>query len=685
MTLLDVHPYSVQTACLAALSCPLSVQAMPTASSARVVDSTAVSLRPVTVQSVQPAPLHATSTPTPVQTLDAAQLHTLGLTTVADALKQLTGVSVQDYGGLGGMKTVSVRNMGAAHTAVCYDGVPVSNCMAGQIDVSRFGSEQIARIRLHLGELSDLLAPAALTAYSGILQLSSYDVSPRPTTRGGCSYGAWQTLNLHLAADLPLRLAPDSTLRHALSLRASTRSTAGDYPYTLTNGTQQSRQRRDNGALHSAHAEAHWTQRRGEVWRWDTKLYYYRIHQQLPGSIIYYRSEHTEALREENTLLQSHLDAPLGARGRWTAALKYNHAWSLYTNPSAPTTGGNEREVYRQDEGYAQGALSYPVWRDLTIALAQDVQWATLRASLTDCPYPRRFTSHTALRLQWVGGRARLLLQTLCTALRERPQHHLPSGSAAASGTLTPVHRSEQCWAPSLSATLQPLSGVPLYGRLSLKRAFRLPNFNDLYYHQIGNRQLRSERADEYSMGVTYRHRRASCTADLYYHRVHDKIVAFPSTVTWRMANYGRADLYGGDFTADYRQPLGTRYALDLAAGYMLRYAVDRTTPGSSTYRRQLPYTPRHSGNGSATLTTPWLTVGYTVQWMGERYSNALNTAHYRLAPYADQSLTLTHRLRRPDVTLYATLQNVTGASYEVVQYYPMPERQWRLGVRWSL
>ncbi len=54
----------------------------------------------------------------PVQQLNAQTLSTLTSVSVADAVKYLPGVLVKDYGGLGGLKTVSVRSLGASHTGV---------------------------------------------------------------------------------------------------------------------------------------------------------------------------------------------------------------------------------------------------------------------------------------------------------------------------------------------------------------------------------------------------------------------------------------------------------------------------------------------------------------------------------------------------------------------------------------
>ena len=76
----------------------------------------------------------------PIQQMQKAELEELGIQNLADAVKKFAGTNVRDYGGIGGMKTVSVRNLGAHHTAVSYDGVTVSNTQAGQIDVGRFRS-----------------------------------------------------------------------------------------------------------------------------------------------------------------------------------------------------------------------------------------------------------------------------------------------------------------------------------------------------------------------------------------------------------------------------------------------------------------------------------------------------------------------------------------------------------------
>ena len=84
----------------------------------------------------------------PVQVLDGASLRRLGALQLSDAVKMMNGVAVKDYGGIGGLKTVSVRSLGAAHTGVTYDGVPVTDAQTGQIDLGRFTLDGVAAVTL---------------------------------------------------------------------------------------------------------------------------------------------------------------------------------------------------------------------------------------------------------------------------------------------------------------------------------------------------------------------------------------------------------------------------------------------------------------------------------------------------------------------------------------------------------
>ena len=64
-----------------------------------------------------------TSNPNSVSTArkaDTRLMQATGTLQVSDVLKYFSGATVKDYGGVGGLKTVSVRGLGASHTVVAY-------------------------------------------------------------------------------------------------------------------------------------------------------------------------------------------------------------------------------------------------------------------------------------------------------------------------------------------------------------------------------------------------------------------------------------------------------------------------------------------------------------------------------------------------------------------------------------
>ena len=48
----------------------------------------------------------------PLQILDKGSIERLGLQDLSEVVKRFSGVTVQDYGGIGGLKTISVRSLG---------------------------------------------------------------------------------------------------------------------------------------------------------------------------------------------------------------------------------------------------------------------------------------------------------------------------------------------------------------------------------------------------------------------------------------------------------------------------------------------------------------------------------------------------------------------------------------------
>jgi hypothetical protein len=128
----------------------------------------------------------AVESSSPLQRLSSSDLVRLGVTDVGDALKHMSGVTVKDYGGIGGLKTVSIRGLGAQHTAVFYDGVAVGDCQSGQVDLGRYSTENLSGVELSIGQSDDIYKSARVLAAAGVVSMESLGAV------GDSRLGSWQ-------------------------------------------------------------------------------------------------------------------------------------------------------------------------------------------------------------------------------------------------------------------------------------------------------------------------------------------------------------------------------------------------------------------------------------------------------------------------------------------------------------
>lgn len=609
----------------------------------------------------------------PTQTIKRETLDAVAARNVSDAVRHFAGTQVRDYGGIGGLKTVSVRGLGATHTGISYDGIVVGNCQAGQIDLGRFATQGLEGVSLHIGQADDLTSTARAIASGSIVSLNSRtpDWENKPyqfeVSLTGGSFGYINPTILYA-----LRLSEHTHTNLNLDFSHA----QGGYPYQLTNGKQLISNRRVNSDVQ--HALAEWNLRHcfSDDSQIDAKFYTYGSERGLPGAIILYNNNSTERLADRNIFAQTRYTKQWSHHWQLNASAKYTYGWDRYTDTNTKYEGGKQIDDNLQQEYYAQATLLYRPTLNWEVSLAQDVFANTLTSNLPSCPNPIRYTSLTVLQSRYRNEHFNLHGILLGTAIREQSTASLDKEQSTTT-RLT----------PTLSASLHPFENEHLYFRLMYKHTFRMPTFNDLYYHRSGNRTLRPEQAREYNAGITWQLRPTkflsdfTVTLDGYFNDVTDKIVAFPSTYVWKMANYGHVHITGLDATADATLRIASRIHLTTTANYTLTHAVDVTDPTAKGYHVQLPYTPVHSGSARLLFTTPWINIGYSVLFASERYSMSEHIARYRIDGYNEHTLTLSRSftLKGVHLTTQAEAINFTNVQYQIIQYYPMPGRQYRI------
>jgi outer membrane cobalamin receptor len=617
----------------------------------------------------------------PSQQLKEEQLQRLSAHSVADAMRYFSGVQLKDYGGVGGVKTVDVRSMGTNHLAVSYDGIVLGNAQNGQTDLGQLSLDNIEEVTLYNGQKSAIFQAASDFASASSVYIRTrmprFEVGRQTNLKVRAKYGASDLFRASVLWEQ--RLSADVSL----STNAEVMTASGRYKFryrrknldgTLAWDTTAVRQ---NGDIHAERAELnlHGMLNQGQ---WQLKGYVYNSDRGIPGAIVNNVWSRGERQQDLNTFGQASWQKSIGERfsTRWLA--KYGFYRTHYANRD--TTVLPVDNIYRQQELYLSTANVVEMLPGWSASLSYDFRWNKLDATTYRFARPTRRT-HT------------LSVATALDLHRLKVQASLVGMLVKDHTQLNNERNTDSQLTPALFANVYPFKGKWLSLRAYAKQSFRMPTFNDLYYTNLGNAQLRPERATQFDVGLLANKHfgpsaHFSLQADLYYNKVHDKIIAYPKgqQFRWTMLNLGEVDIRGLDVVASVSGPLlGSRRELitTLRAQYTCQRAIDVTDRHKPYYRHQIPYIPHHSG--SLILGADWrdLSLNYSFIYTGERWNAQENTQYNYMQPWytSDLSAAYTFRLRYCSLRASLEVNNLLNQQYDVIANYPMPGRNFAIGV----
>ena len=619
----------------------------------------------------------------PVQTLAGEELRRLSSNSVADALRYFSGVQVKDYGGVGGIKTVNIRSMGTNHTGVVYDGVALGNAQNGQIDLGQFSLDNMEALSLYNGQKSQILQPARDFGNAGTIYMRTavprFEGDETYHARAAVRTGSFDLINPSALVQVKL------SRRVSASLSAEWLNSSGKYKfrYRRVNPAGEvaydTTATRQNGDINATRLEASvfGSTTHGN---WMAKAYNYNSERGIPGAIVNNVWRRGERIWDTNSFIQGHWRATYG---RWTtlANAKYAFYRTHYVNNDDKQIKVDN--LYRQREVYVSTANQYDIipgkWE---VSASYDFMYNSLDADVYDFVRPMRYSNLLSAATAVTFGRFKGQASALGTFVRDMledvqdpPTKHVFTPAVYASYAFVDTKNERGTDMLSL--------------RAFYKRSFRMPTFNDLYYADMGNSKLNPERVTQYNVGIVYDHTRRTSllssikfSADGYYNKVHDKIVAYPKgqQFRWTMLNLGLVDIRGVDISAAATVTPRRDMDITLRLQYTWQRAIDITNPEDNYYRDQIPYIPHHSGGAIANIAWRRWNLNYSFIYVGERYNQQENIRYNYTQPWYTSDVSLTRDFTLGKVGLRATVEvnNLFSQDYDVIINYPMPKRNYR-------
>lgn len=616
------------------------------------------------------------------QTLRGAELQHLSSLNVADALRYFSGVQLKDYGGVGGIKTINVRSMGSQHTGVYYNGVQLGNAQNGQVDLGRFSLDNIEEIQLYNGQKSDIWQSAREFGSAGNVYMTTrkpyFKEGERVHVRAKMRAGSFALANPSVGVDV--RLRDDMSL----TVDAEYLYSDGKYKFRYRRVTPEGQVAydttaiRQNGDIQAVRAEAGLHHYYSTTGFWRLHLYNYWSERGVPGAIVNNVWRSGERLWDRNTFAQAVWQDEFFDRWSLRALCKYANDYTHYINYDERLLPANQ--IYLQQEVYLSLAQKVMLFRWWDMSLAYDFQYNHLMRDNLLITNQERFLRYT----HWLSA---------ATAFNVQDYLRLQ-----ASVLLTQAGDDAPRVTPGVFLSLRPFRRIDLSINAFYKQSYRYPTFNDLYYTDMGNAELRPELARQRSVEAVYRlawgqGSHFHLSASYYYNKVSDKIIAYPKgqQFRWTMLNLGLVKINGTDAKADLTLALPLRFTLATRLNYTYQTAIDVTNPADTYYGDQIPYIPWHSGSVVVGLDYgsrrgDHYGFNYSFIYVGERYGQQENTVYNYVQPWYTHDLTLYGEwaIRRHSIRLTLEANNLLGQDYEVIQNYPMPKQNFRCTLAYS-
>lgn len=607
----------------------------------------------------------------PSFSISGKQLRDNTASQVSDVLERVPGVFMKDYGGLGGLKTISVRSLGATHTLMLVNGMPVRNQNAGLVDLGMYSVNNLSEISLIKGVSSSAaLLPAAAYARQNALLLTYRQQGNTNTVRAGVDGGSFGRFHPFAAGGIRVND------RLAVQFSGEYLHSDGDYPYELPNAQETVEGRRHNADASSAHYNIGVSYALTE----QDSLQLHYIHSDaergLPGAVIFYGPESSQRLTNRNRAAQVAYEREWNKKLKTKVFTQLDRQYLRYEDPDFLNASGGLDNVYEQGSWFSSVAAGYSLLHNLELRQSVDVHLSSLGGNQYEASR-HQFQSYTGLhygigRWKFKGG---VVGQATHTFSEERVE--------------------DLRLLPALSVGVLPFDHFPLRFRASYKASVRQPAFSEMFFQFVGNPDLLPEQAKQWNTGLTLHLRdrlwldELMIESDAFHVQLEDKILAIPTQnlFVWSIQNLGFVNTSGleaGYHLIKHWGKLKWHHRLNMTWQYARN--VNERSPH---YQSQIPYTPYNLWFQEQQLSWKGWGVKWNTQYTGFRYALNENVYENALPAWTVHNLFLQKELRVANHwTANASfgVHNILDTDYQVINNFPMPGRYYilRMNIIWE-
>lgn len=210
--------------------------------------------------------------------------------------------------------------------------------------------------------------------------------------------------------------------------------------------------------------------------------------------------------------------------------------------------------------------------------------------------------------------------------------------------------------------------------KLNLSRNFRIPTYNDLYWDEGGNPDLKPESSYQAEIGNVFTFKNISLTQTFYYIKIKDLLQWVPGkNGIWSPINKDNVNSYGAETLLGWKKQFG-KNNFSANASYAYTASKDEET------KKQLFFVPFNKVTGSVAYSRNRISAYYQFLYNGFVYTRADNNPDEIINDYTVSNLGIDYDFKFLDsFKLGFQVLNLFNEDYESLEDRPMPGRNFNM------
>ncbi|MFA7326845.1 MAG: TonB-dependent receptor [Candidatus Kapaibacterium sp.] len=579
------------------------------------------------------------------QIIDSKTIARINPILVSDALQYAAGVNIRDYGGLSSIKTVSLRGMPSNQTLILMDGLRVTNSQTGIGDISKLFISSVDRIEVAKGGASSQYGSNAMAGVVNMISKTELFDEYRLTA----TYDNFTNRIFEAGITQNIDSVP-------FTLKVRKTDSEGTYGFRIgDNDYERQNSQVDNLDLYF-----------GTIFGWGNFSVKPRVilrtsERGNPEPVIAGVQRPSNAfLKEADMTAIVSADNYINDSTVFKIGAVYNYSDLQFKNEQAIEfgAGGLDNDFYNN-------------------ALQLRTEYAT---------------KYKNLRYAFVADGT---LNKLAGDMLQDVNKDIARNDIGVSANMNYTKKSvvieygfyssfRADYSSDYSGNYSPMVGASarvvkanLVTKASLSTGYRLPSFNEMYYLNYGNQNLRPERSITYNLGFDYDPPKfGKLGLNLFYTNTRDQIAAVPTgPITWQSQNIDKVNSQGIEFFSILTPVEG----LNIVYNYIYQQPLIKSGVEDSE-KVLLPYTPEEIVSALITYDFSKVQVGVSIQHKSYIFTTIDNDLGLIIDDYTLLDVFASYKLELLSGSLLVRLdvKNLLDEQYQVFLNYPMPGRNIR-------